>query len=232
MAVIALLLRYLQERLRAALLRKSPTETETETLFRTGIFLPATFQQKVSIGISTMERTGLSFKRTEGVETEHSRLQQKTLRFASSEKAAAVEAIDSSSEVGGEPRRYCDTKEDSEQAAEDTLVEPPPTKQPPKALNLSKFSEKSIFEPMRMRRQCVPTAVVPTAVAPPLEDLVTFSEENVEDEQEVAKDANDEGDMREEDLALVPRPHAEALHGDRKRDFLHCVLHQTRRCRS
>ena len=49
---------------------------------------------------------------------------------------------------------------------------------------------------------------MPTAVAPPLEDLVTFSEENVEDEQEVAKDANDEGDMREEDLALVPRPHA------------------------
>ena len=97
-AVIALLLRYLQERLRAALLRKSPTET----LFRTGIFLPATFQQKVSIGISTMERTGLSFKRTEGVETEHSRLQQKTLRFASSEKAAAVEAIDSSSEVNHE----------------------------------------------------------------------------------------------------------------------------------
>ena len=73
---------------------------------------------------------------------------------------------------------------------------------------------------------------MPTAVAPPLEDLVTFSEENVEDEQEVAKDANDEGDMREEDLALVPRPHAEALHGDRKRDFLHCVLHQTRRCRA
>ena len=101
-AVIALLLRYLQERLRAALLRKSPTETETETLFRTGIFLPATFQRKVSIGISTMERTGLSFERTEGVETKHSRLQQKTLRFASLEKAAAAEAIDSSSEVNHE----------------------------------------------------------------------------------------------------------------------------------
>ena len=86
---------------------------------------------------------------------------------------------------------------------------------PPSTLSSSPIKKRSQF--------------VTTAFAPPVEDLVPFSEENVEDEQEMGND--DEKDMKEEDLALVPRPNAEAHRVDRNRDFLDCVQHQMKRFR-